>query len=47
MKIPRIAPEASGCCALLTWPSTSHRKWTAQRCQGQPSTCATAFFKPT
>jgi hypothetical protein len=35
-----------GCCALVAWPSMSRRKWTVQRCQGQPSTWAIAFFKP-
>ena len=38
--------DTSGCCARLTWPSMSRRKWTVQRCQGQPSTWPIAFFKP-
>jgi hypothetical protein len=45
-KIWRIAPDTSGCWARLTWPSMSRRKWTVQRCQGQPSTWPIAFFKP-
>jgi hypothetical protein len=42
VKLPRIAPETSGCWARVTWPSVSRRKWTVQRCHEQPSTWAIA-----
>jgi hypothetical protein len=45
-RIPRMAPETSGCCARVTWPSMSRRKCTVQRCQGQPSTWAMAALRP-
>ena len=42
VKIPRIAPDTSGCWARATCPSMSLRKWTVHRCQAQPNTLAMA-----
>src|SRR5829696_2980240 len=41
-----MAAAIIGCWALVTWPSMSLRKWTVQRCQGQPSTVAMAVLSP-
>ena len=38
LKIGRISAASIPCCSLRACPSASRRKWTLQRCQGQPST---------
>src|SRR4051794_29581356 len=44
--MPRMAAAIIGCWLLAQWPSMFLRKWTVQRCQGVPSTCAIAFLRP-
>ena len=46
LKIGRSSAASIACWSLRACPSASRRKWTLQRCQGQPSTCAIAFFSP-
>ena len=46
LKSGRSSAASIGCCSRRACPSASRRKWTVQRCQGQPSTCAIAFFRP-
>src|SRR5947209_849831 len=42
----KISAASIGCWSLRAWPRQSLRKWTVQRCQAQPITCAIAAFNP-
>jgi hypothetical protein len=44
LKMGRINAASIGCWSRRVWPRQSARKWTLQRCPGQPSTWAIAAF---
>src|SRR3712207_2580781 len=44
--MPRIAAAIIGCWVLAQCPSMLRKKWTVQRCQGQPKTWAIAALTP-